>query len=103
VCLPPGRQHGSDRRRGAEGPGRQHLPLHRLPGSGGGSEVSSQGEVTMTATTPIVSGKLIGARVQRVEDERFLRGEGRYVADLTLPGMVHAAFVRSPYGHARIQ
>jgi len=48
-------------------------------------------------------GKWIGARVKRVEDPRFLTGDARYVADLTLPRMVHAAFVRSPYGHARIK
>src|SRR5437660_996695 len=43
-----------------------------------------------------------GASVRRKEDPRFLRGEGRYVDDIKLPGMLHAAFVRSPHGHARI-
>src|SRR5207249_5477107 len=50
----------------------------------------------------IPRGRLLGARVKRVEDPRFLTGEARYVADLVLPRMVHAAFVRSPHGHARI-
>ena len=45
---------------------------------------------------------MIGASVARVEDERFLRGEGRYVADLTLPFMAEALIVRSPHPHARI-
>jgi carbon-monoxide dehydrogenase large subunit len=45
---------------------------------------------------------LIGAPVRRVEDGRFLQGLGRYVADLTLPRMLHVAFLRSPYAHARI-
>jgi aerobic carbon-monoxide dehydrogenase large subunit len=45
---------------------------------------------------------LIGAPVRRVEDGRFLQGQGRYVADLTLPRMLHVAFLRSPYAHARI-
>src|SRR5262245_28031172 len=45
---------------------------------------------------------LIGARVPRVEDARFLCGHGRYVADLARPGLLHAAFVRSPHAHARI-
>jgi carbon-monoxide dehydrogenase large subunit len=45
---------------------------------------------------------LIGAAVPRVEDARLLSGQGRYVADLALPGMLHAAFVRSPHAHARI-
>jgi carbon-monoxide dehydrogenase large subunit len=46
--------------------------------------------------------KYFGASVRRREDPRFLRGEGRYVDDLKLPGMLHAAFVRSPHAHARI-
>src|ERR1700739_3345295 len=45
---------------------------------------------------------LIGAAVPRVEDARLLSGQGRYVGDLALPGMLHAAFVRSPPAHARI-
>ena len=46
---------------------------------------------------------MIGARVPRKEDERFLTGRGRYVADLALPGMAHATIVRSPHAHARIR
>ena len=46
--------------------------------------------------------RLTGARVKRVEDPRLLRGGGRYVADLVLPGMLSVAFVRSPHAHARI-
>src|SRR5262245_50800385 len=45
---------------------------------------------------------MIGERVERVEDARFLRGEGRYVADLKLPFMVEATIVRSPHAHACI-
>jgi CO/xanthine dehydrogenase Mo-binding subunit len=44
----------------------------------------------------------IGKSLNRVEDPRFLRGEGRYIDDISLPGMAHAAVVRSPYAHARI-
>jgi carbon-monoxide dehydrogenase large subunit len=47
-------------------------------------------------------GKYVGARVTRLEDPALLAGEARYVADLTLPRMLHAAFVRSPVPHARI-
>ncbi|MEA2408918.1 MAG: aerobic carbon-monoxide dehydrogenase large subunit [Thermoleophilaceae bacterium] len=43
-----------------------------------------------------------GTRVKRVEDPRLLRGDGRYIADLKLHGMVHAAVIRSPHAHARI-
>ncbi|MGB7204670.1 MAG: xanthine dehydrogenase family protein molybdopterin-binding subunit [Anderseniella sp.] len=44
----------------------------------------------------------MGQAVRRVEDERFLKGEGRYVDDIALEGMAHAAFVRSPFAHAKI-
>jgi carbon-monoxide dehydrogenase large subunit len=47
-------------------------------------------------------GKLVGGRVERVEDGRILLGRGRYVDDVSLPGMLHAAFVRSPIAHGRI-
>lgn len=43
-----------------------------------------------------------GARVLRREDQRLLRGAGRYVSDVTLPGLLHGAFVRSTLAHARI-
>ncbi|MDN5925663.1 MAG: xanthine dehydrogenase family protein molybdopterin-binding subunit [Hyphomicrobiales bacterium] len=45
----------------------------------------------------------IGARVARKEDRRFITGAGRYVDDMVVPGMKHAAFVRSPYAHADIK
>ncbi len=47
--------------------------------------------------------RLTGTSVQRVEDPRILTGRGRYVDDVTLPGMLHAAFVRSPFPHARVE
>ncbi|HET7638791.1 MAG TPA: hypothetical protein VFK47_08630, partial [Ktedonobacteraceae bacterium] len=43
-----------------------------------------------------------GKPVQRVEDPRLLRGKGTYVDDISLPGMLHAALLRSPHAHARI-
>lgn len=46
--------------------------------------------------------KLIGAKVKRVEDPRLLTGRGRFIDDITLPGMVEVAFVRSPHAHAKI-
>ena len=45
----------------------------------------------------------IGKSINRVEDPRFLRGEGRYIDDITLPNMLHAAIKRSPHAHARIK
>jgi aerobic carbon-monoxide dehydrogenase large subunit len=49
-----------------------------------------------------MGAKYFGAAVRRREDPRFLRGEGRFVDDVTLPGLLHAAFLRSPHAHARI-
>src|SRR5438067_7562714 len=45
----------------------------------------------------------VGQAVQRVEDERLLKGEGQYVADLAREGMLHAAIVRSSVPHGRLQ
>ncbi len=45
----------------------------------------------------------IGQAVRRVEDHRFVRGEGRYVDDITLPGECHGVTVLSPHAHARIR
>src|SRR3954463_14961387 len=44
----------------------------------------------------------IGHSVKRKEDPRFLRGMGKYIDDVKLPGMLHMAIVRSPYAHAKI-
>jgi carbon-monoxide dehydrogenase large subunit len=44
----------------------------------------------------------LGRSVRRKEDRRLVTGHGRYVTDLELPRMRHVAFLRSPYGHARI-
>ena len=41
-------------------------------------------------------------RMMRKEDPRFVRGMGRYVDDVVLPGMLHMAILRSPVAHARI-
>jgi len=50
-----------------------------------------------------MGAKYFGAAVRRREDPRFLRGEGRFVDDVTLPGLLHAAFLRSPHAHARVR
>ncbi len=47
--------------------------------------------------------RYFGARVDRLEDPKLLTGHGRYVDDLPVPGVAHAAFVRSPLAHARIR
>ncbi|MCI0866996.1 MAG: xanthine dehydrogenase family protein molybdopterin-binding subunit [Chloroflexi bacterium] len=45
----------------------------------------------------------IGQSIKRFEDPRLVAGQGSYVDDITVPGMLHAAFLRSPYAHARIR
>ena len=47
--------------------------------------------------------RVIGHAVPRLEDESLLRGKGRFVDDLHLPGMLEAAFVRSPHAHALVR
>ncbi|HZD69424.1 MAG TPA: xanthine dehydrogenase family protein molybdopterin-binding subunit [Actinomycetes bacterium] len=54
------------------------------------------------AGTAAVQPGLLGARVKRVEDPRFLTGRARYVDDLVQPGELHVAFVRSPHAHADV-
>ena len=50
-----------------------------------------------------IMGRFVGARVRRVEDRRLLSGRGRFVDDVVVPNMAHAAFVRSPWPHALIR
>src|SRR5947208_4137625 len=45
----------------------------------------------------------VGQAVRRVEDQRFLLGQGRYVDDISLPGMCYGVTVLSPHAHARIK
>jgi carbon-monoxide dehydrogenase large subunit len=47
--------------------------------------------------------KGVGASLPRKEDQRFLRGQGEYVANIRVHGMLDVAFVRSPMAHARIR
>lgn len=46
---------------------------------------------------------VIGTRMLRKEDPRFLIGRGRFIDDIVLPNMAHAAALRSPHAHARIK
>jgi aerobic carbon-monoxide dehydrogenase large subunit len=45
----------------------------------------------------------VGRSLRRLEDRRLLTGQGQFTADLVLPCMLHAVFVRSPLAHARIR
>ena len=56
---------------------------------------------TTPRTSPEVCG--MGHSMKRKEDPRFIRGQGNYVDDVVLPGMVHMDIVRSPFAHAKIK
>jgi aerobic carbon-monoxide dehydrogenase large subunit len=58
----------------------------------------------MTVREPAarVNGSYVGAPVKRVNDRKLITGHGRFVDDITVPGTLHAVFVRSPYAHADI-
>ena len=45
----------------------------------------------------------VAQSILRIEDDRFLRGQGRYVSDLRIPGTLEAVFLRSPWAHAVIR
>jgi len=48
-------------------------------------------------------GSLVGSRVERKEDKRFLTGKGRYTADINITNQTYAVFVRSPHARAKIK
>ncbi|MCX7153510.1 MAG: xanthine dehydrogenase family protein molybdopterin-binding subunit, partial [Proteobacteria bacterium] len=52
----------------------------------------------MTVDSPVA----VGAAVPRTAARRFVAGRGRYTDDVRVPGLLHAAFLRSPFAHARI-
>ena len=51
----------------------------------------------------MTTNRYIGSPVERIEDRRFLRGTGTYVGDLSRPGLLSAAILRSPQAHGRIR
>ena len=55
------------------------------------------------ATTVAAPARVFGSGIKRREDPRLLTGTARYTADITLPGQLYAAILRSPHGHARIR
>src|SRR5947207_13104431 len=50
-----------------------------------------------------MNGGHIGRSLRRLEDPRFLTGQGHYVDDINLSGQLHGIVLRSPYGHAAIE
>lgn len=53
-------------------------------------------------SSPVAAQSWIGRALARPEDDRFLRGEAKYVDDLKPAGLLYAAFVRSVHAHARV-
>src|SRR5205814_5245480 len=53
--------------------------------------------------TMVIAERFTGTSVRRKEDARILTGRGNYVADIELPRMLHATFLRSPFAHAHIR
>ena len=56
----------------------------------------------MTSPNGKANGNHVGTRMRRKEDPPLLQGRGNYVDDIAVPGVLHAAFVRSPEAHAKI-
>jgi carbon-monoxide dehydrogenase large subunit len=54
------------------------------------------------AMSRVQSTRIVGHRARRIEDPALLRGAGRFIDDIRLPGMLQAAFVRSPHAHAKV-
>ena len=50
-----------------------------------------------------MASSMIGSKVERTEDKKFITGKGRYTADITLHGQSYAFFIRSPHARAKIK
>src|SRR5712671_3943283 len=75
---------------------------HRQPLQVHGLRVDPACRPPRSRALETVTTRWFGARVQRVEDDRLLRGHGRFTDDIG-EGALECCFVRSPYAHARIR
>src|SRR5262249_54009032 len=90
----------AERRRDPQAPVRQRLPLYRLYGH---RRFRPRGRPTARGGAVLSRPfRYVGRSLERVEDPQLLRGRSRFLDDVRLPGMLHVAFVRSPFGHAGI-
>src|SRR5690242_16335116 len=58
--------------------------------------------MTVEHASPFTGAGYFGRPIKRREDPRLITGQGRYIDDFVLPGMLFMAVVRSPYAHARV-
>src|ERR1700676_3174052 len=84
------------------------MPVHGISAHRAGRRICSQeNEVAQTLErsggTMRVGTRYLGKPLKRKEDPRLIQGLAHYVDDIVLPGLLHVAFHRSPYAHARIR
>ena len=104
----PGRgQDAGARCRSGERPGYRRLARRGLCDAQERHRQGRQGHLRITThpngSETEIMASLIGSRVSRIEDDALLRGRGRFVDDIAVPGVLHVAFVRSPHPHALIR
>lgn len=68
--------------------------------AGNGKQAVARAEASTDAR--VQQRRVLGKPIKRREDAELLHGDGKFTADLTLPGMVHMALLRSEHAHARI-
>src|SRR5688572_3923355 len=96
-ARPPRRRRADDPR----GTLRESLPVHRLPGNRRCRTPRHCARAWCVSRQDMT--RLVGQRVLRNEDARLLTGRAMFVDDVQLPGMLHAAFLRSDHAHARLR
>ena len=101
--LPRRREEDDDRHRSGERAGGRCGGRFALRASKGrGREGRARDLLSMETTDSARDGR-IGSRFRRLEDAPLLTGQGRFVDDIRIPGLLHVAFVRSPHAHAAIR
>src|SRR4029450_334587 len=113
--LHPGHDHGGPAppsaipppapRTGARVPRGQPLPLHRLPEHREVDPRRRRADVRREGLKGVemaITEKFVGQALPGKEGASLLTGQGTFVDNLTLPGMLYLAVVRSPFAHARI-
>src|SRR5215831_19462790 len=99
---PAPRQPAPERAGDPRRPGGQPLPLHRLPEHRPRGPARRRGRSDVMTAAPEAPQAELGKARLRKEDARLVTGQTNWTDNMTLPGMLHMAFLRSPYAHARI-